>query len=168
MVNLIAWAFGKVPDAEFIHCSYSTPLAVNNSTQVRNLVQHEAFTEIFPELRLATDAGSHWKTTAGGVMYATGTGGIITGFGAGKHREGFGGAIIIDETHKADEAKSDTIRKGVIDLFQNTLESRKNSPDTPIIVIMQRLHEDDLTGWLLGDRGKDGNGPPVAGGNGEV
>jgi hypothetical protein len=56
----------------------------------------------------------------------------------------------------------------VIDWFQNTLESRKNSPDTPIIVIMQRLHEDDLAGWLLGDRGKDGNGPPVAGGNGEV
>ena len=168
MVNLIAWAFGKVPDAEFIHCSYSTPLAVNNSTQVRNLVQHEAFTEIFPELRLATDAGSHWKTTAGGVMYATGTRGTITGFGAGKRREGFGGATIIDDPHKADEAKSDTIHKGVIDWFQNTLESRKNSPDTPIIVIMQRLHEDDLTGWLLGDRGKDGNGPPVAGGNGEV
>lgn len=168
VVNFIAWAFGKVPDAEFIHCSYSTPLAVNNSTQVRNLVQHEAFSEIFTDLRLATDAGSHWKTTAGGVMYATGTGGTITGFGAGKHREGFGGAIIIDDPHKADEAKSDTIRKGVIDWFQNTLESRKNSPETPIIVIMQRLHEDDLAGWLLGDRGKDGNGPPVAGGNGEV
>ncbi|NDM31763.1 terminase, partial [Acinetobacter baumannii] len=58
-----------------------------------------------------------------------------------------------------------TIREGVIDWFQNTLESRTNSPDTPIIVIMQRLHEDDLAGWLLGDR-KDG--VPVAGGNGEV
>ncbi|MDN8910345.1 hypothetical protein Q0O53_13945, partial [Staphylococcus aureus] len=78
--------------------------------------------EIFPELRLATDAGSHWKTTAGGVMYATGTRGTITGFGAGKRREGFGGATIIDDPHKADEAKSDTIHKGVIDWFQNTLE----------------------------------------------
>lgn len=76
--------------------------------------------------------------------------------------------IIIDDPHKADEASSDVIRKGVIDWFQNTLESRKNSPDTPIIVIMQRLHESDLAGWLLGDRGKDLQGPPVAGGNGEV
>ena len=88
-------------------------------------------------------------------MYATGTGGTITGFGAGKHRAGFAGAIVIDDPHKADEATSDTIRKGVIDWFQNTLESRKNSPETPIIVIMQRLHETDLAGWL------------EAGGNGE-
>lgn len=101
-------------------------------------------------------------------MYATGAGGTITGFGAGKHRPGFGGAIIIDDPHKADEARSDVIRQGVIDWFQNTLESRKNSPDTPIIVIMQRLHESDLAGWLLGDRGPDMAGPPVAGGNGEV
>ena len=50
----------------------------------------------------------------------------------------------------------------------NTLENRKNSPETPIIVIMQRLHESDLAGWLLGDRGTDMTGPAVAGGNGEV
>ena len=73
-------------------------------------------------------------------MYATGTGGTITGFGAGKMREGFGGAIIIDDPHKADEARSETMRQNVIDWFQNTLESRKNSTNTPIIVIMQRLH----------------------------
>jgi len=156
VVNFIAWALGKVPDAEFIHTSYSSPLAVNNSTAVRGIVQHEAYREIFPDVEMASDAQYHWKTTAGGVMYATGTGGTITGFGAGKHREGFGGAIIIDDPHKADEANSDVIRKGVIEWFQNTLESRKNSPDTPIIVIMQRLHEKDLAGWLL------------AGGNGET
>lgn len=168
VINFIAWAFGRVPDAEFIHASYSSALAINNSAQIRALVQHEAYREIFPEVDLASDAQHHWKTTEGGVMYATGTGGTITGFGAGKMRQGFGGAIIIDDPHKADEASSDVIRNGVIDWFQNTLESRKNSPDTPIIVIMQRLHESDLAGWLLGDRGKDLQGPPVAGGNGEV
>lgn len=150
VVNFIAWAFGKVPDAEFIHASYSGTLAINNSTAVRGVVQHEAYAEIFPEMRLASDAQHHWKTTEGGVMYATGTGGTITGFGAGKHREGFGGAIVVDDPHKADEARSDTMRQNVIDWFQNTLESRTNSPDTPIIVIMQRLHENDLAGWLLG------------------
>ncbi len=168
VVNFIAWCFGRVPDSEFIHISYSGALAINNSTQVRGLVQHEAYSEVFPELQLASDAQHHWKTTAGGVMYATGTGGTITGFGAGKHRDGFGGAIIIDDPHKADEASSDVIRQGVIDWFQTTLESRKNSPDTPVIVIMQRLHEQDLAGWLLGDRGTEGKGVPVAGGNGEV
>lgn len=156
VVNFIAWALGRVPDSEFIHVSYASPLAINNSANVRALVQHETYGEIFGGCRLASDAKAHWTTTAGGVMYATGAGGTITGFGAGKHREGFGGAIIIDDPHKADEARSDVMRQGVIDWFQNTLESRKNSPRTPIIVIMQRLHERDLSGWLLG------------GGNGET
>ncbi len=149
VVNFIAWALGQVPDAEFIHASYAAPLAANNSANVRALVQHEAYGQVFPACRLASDAKSHWVTTEGGVMYAAGAGGTITGFGAGKHREGFGGAIIIDDPHKPDEAKSDVIRQGVIDWFQNTLESRKNSPQTPIILIMQRLHEHDLAGWLL-------------------
>ena len=149
VVCFIAWALGQVPDAEFIHTSYSAPLAINNSAAIRALVQHEAYREIFPGFQLATEATHHWKTTRGGVMYATGMEGTITGFGAGKMRPGFGGAIIIDDPHKADEAKSDVVRGGVIDNFQTTLESRKNSPETPIILIMQRLHEADLAGWLL-------------------
>lgn len=166
VVNFIAWALGHVPDAEFIHASYSGTLASNNSANVRELVQHPAYGDIFPHTRISSDAKAHWTTTAGGVMYAAGAGGSITGFGAGKHRPGFGGAIIIDDPHKADEAGSDVIRQGVIDWFQNTVESRKNSPDTPIIVIMQRLHQKDLAGWLLGDRKPDSG--PVVGGNGEV
>lgn len=157
VINFCAWAMGQAPDAEFIHTSYSATLAANNSAHVRALVQHESYREIFPALQVADDtrAKDHWKTTEGGVMYAAGAGGTITGFGAGKHRDGFGGAVIIDDPHKADEARSDVIRAGVIDWFQNTLESRKNSPHTPIVLIMQRLHEDDLAGWLL------------SGGNGE-
>ncbi len=149
VVNFIAWALGLVPDAEFIHTTYATPLALNNSEQTRDVIRHEAYQEIFPGTKLASEGKGHWKTTEGGVMYATGSGGTITGFGAGKHREGFGGAIIIDDPHKPDEVKSDVIRKGVLDWFQNTLESRKNSPETPIILIMQRLHEYDLAGFLL-------------------
>lgn len=149
IVNFVAWAMGKVPDSEFIHASYSAQLAANNGAQIRNMVQHEDYQRIFPGCQLDSDARSHWTTTKGGVMYAAGAGGTITGFGAGKHREGFGGAILIDDPHKADEARSDVIREGVIDWFQNTLESRKNSPDTPIVLIMQRLHERDLAGWLI-------------------
>lgn len=149
VVNFIAWALGKVPDAEFIHASYSATLAVNNSAAVLGMVQHEAYREIFPDCKLANEAKAHWTTTAGGVMYAAGAGGTITGFGAGKHRPGFGGAVIIDDPHKPDEARSDVMRQNVIDWFQNTLESRKNSPQTPVILIMQRLHESDLSGWLI-------------------
>jgi predicted phage terminase large subunit-like protein len=82
-------------------------------------------------------------------MAHNGAGGTITGYGAGKHRPGFGGAILIDDPIKPEDARSETIRQNVLDWFPSTLESRKNSPDTPIIIIMQRLHEEDLSGWLL-------------------
>ncbi|MGB8408936.1 MAG: phage terminase large subunit [Gallionella sp.] len=151
IIDFMAWTLGRHPDAEFIHTSYSGRLASGNSWQTRELVLHEAYRRIFPAVQLREDsqAKDEWRTTAGGVVYAVGAGGSITGYGAGKHREGFGGAILIDDPHKADEALSDIIRQNVIDWFQNTLESRKNSPDTPIVLIMQRLHEHDLSGWLL-------------------
>ena len=63
--------------------------------------------------------------------------------------------IIVDDPHKADEATSDVMRENVWDWFQGTMESRTNSPNTPIIVIMQRLHMEDLAGRLLrGDNGE--------------
>ncbi len=151
VVNFIAWGLGKNPDSEFIHASYSGTLAVNNAAQCRELVRHPAYQAIFPNVILRDDsqAKHDWRTTAGGVIYATGAEGTITGFGAGKMRPGFGGCILIDDPHKPDEARSDKMRQNVLDWFQNTLESRTNSPDTPIILIMQRLHENDLAGWLL-------------------
>lgn len=156
IVNFIAWTLGQQPDSEYIHTSYSDTLATLNAFSARELVQHPAYQEIFPRVSIRADSAAkdHWRTTAGGVVYATGGKGTITGFGAGKMREGFGGAILIDDPHKPDEARSDVVRQGVIDRFQNTLESRKNSPHTPIILIMQRLHEADLGGWLL----EGGNG----------
>ncbi|HCK63487.1 MAG TPA: terminase [Acinetobacter radioresistens] len=151
VINFMAWCFGKAPDSEFIHVSYSAKLAANNAFQTRNLVQEESYKRVFPDFQLRDDskAKDDWRTSKGGVCYSQGTGGTITGYGAGKLRNTFGGAVIIDDPHKASEARSDTIRKGVIEWFQDTLESRTNSPDTPIIVIMQRLHEEDLAGWLL-------------------
>lgn len=159
VVNFMAWALGHAPDAEFIHTSYSGGLAANNAFMAKLIVESDEYRAMFPGVVLRSDSKSKgdWRTTAGGVVYAQGSGGTITGFGAGKMRSGFGGAIIIDDPHKATEAQSDTMRKAVIDWFATTLESRKNDPKrTPIILIMQRLHESDLAGFLL------------AGGNGET
>jgi len=155
--NFIGWSLGHNPDSEFIYTSYSGRLAAASSWDVRGLIQEPEYRSIFPAVQPRDDsqAKDEWRTTAGGIMYAVGTGGTITGYGAGKHRPGFGGALLIDDPLKADEARSDVIRQNVIDWFQNTFESRKNSPDTPIVLIAQRLHESDLAGWLL------------AGGNGE-
>lgn len=157
VVNFIAWCIGKAPDCEFIHTSYSAGLAVGNAANAKQVIEDVHYRQLFPEVQLRRDskAKGDWKTTAGGVVYAQGAKGTITGFGAGKQRPGFGGAIIIDDPHKPDEANSPVVREGVIEWFKNTLESRVNDPgNTPIIVIMQRLHERDLSGWLL----EGGNG----------
>lgn len=150
VVNFTAWALGKSPDANFLHVSYSATIALDNSKKTRRLVHSDAFESVFGELADRGNASSErWRTISGGEFYATGAGGAITGFAAGKMGTGFGGAIIVDDPHKANEANSDVRRKGVIEWFKNTLYSRRNSPDTPIIIIMQRLHEEDLSGWLL-------------------
>lgn len=151
VVNFMAWSLGQYPDCEFIYASYSGRLAAKSSWECRSIVQHPEYQRVFPGTQLRDDSSAkdEWRTTAGGMVYAVGAGGTITGYGAGKMRPGFGGAIIVDDPHKADEASSEVMRANVWDWFQGTLESRTNNPDTPIIVIMQRLHEDDLAGHLI-------------------
>lgn len=157
VINFMAWCMGNFPDSEFIHASYSKRLATANAYAVRAIMQHEKFAEIFSHTALAGDskAKDEFRTDHGGVVYATGAEGTITGYGAGGMGDRFKGAIVIDDPHKAGEANSATMRQNVLDWFATTMESRKNNPNTPIIVIMQRLHESDLAGWLL------------SGGNGE-
>lgn len=151
VINFIAWCMGNFPDSEFIHASYSKRLAAANAYAVRAIIQHETFGKIFSHTKLSGDstAKDEFRTAQGGIVYATGAEGTITGYGAGKMRDSFGGAIVIDDPHKAGEANSVTMRQNVIDWFSTTMESRKNNQDTPIIVIMQRLHENDLSGFLL-------------------
>lgn len=151
VINFAAWSIGHFPDAEFIHASYSHRLATKNAWNIRSLVEHQNYRQVFPNLKLRQDsrAKDEWRTTEDGCFYSTGVGGTVTGYGAGKDRQEFGGAIIIDDPHKAAEARSDVIRQNVIEWYSDTLASRTNAASTPIILIMQRLHENDLAGWLL-------------------
>ena len=151
VVNWVPWCMGHVPDAQFMYTSYSAEVAEEYGGKARDLLMHEAYRDVFRDVMInKKHAGQKsWGTTQGGVLYSTGAGGTITGKGAGKKRNKFGGAIIIDDPHKPDEAHSDTIRPKVLKWFQDTLFSRRNSRRTPIVLIMQRLHEEDLAGWLL-------------------
>ena len=82
------------------------------------------------------------STTRGGFRLATSIGGVLTGRG--------GDVIIIDDPLKPDEAVSETRRKAVNEWYDATLVSRLNDKRTgAIVIIMQRLHEDDLVGHLL-------------------
>lgn len=123
-------------------------------------------------------SAKRWKTKAGGELYAVSTQGQVTGFGAGAVDEEiekmdggtniftfddhtnemlsmlgatsniFQGAIVIDDPIKPEDAESDIVRERINLRFENTIRNRTNSRSTPIIIIMQRLHEHDLCGYL--------------------
>lgn len=153
--NFMAMGLAFNPKSKFIHTSYSEKLAVDNSDAVRNLVKSEEFQRIYPiGVSKESDSKSKWYTEEGGGIYATSTGGQITGFGAGSiDSDIFSGAIVIDDPIKPEDAISIVGREAVNERFDNTLRSRLNSQKTPIIIIMQRLHAHDLTGYLLEKEG---------------
>jgi len=149
--NFIAYGLAINPSAKFIHLSYSDDLALDNSSQAKEYVESDAFQK-FWEMKLKKDAQGKkkWFNEYGGGVYATASGGAITGFGAGVSESAkFSGAIIIDDPLKPDDASSEVKRKAVNERFNNTIRSRVNDRNTPIIVIMQRLHEEDMSGFLL-------------------
>lgn len=157
--NFIGWGLANNPQAKYIHLSYSNDLALDNSSQAKEYMQSEAYQRLW-KMNLKKDAQGKqkWFTQQGGGVYATSAGGAITGFGAGLPYEdneynntfkSFGGAIIIDDPLKPDDAFSDIKRNAVNQRYNNTIRSRVNDRNTPVIVIMQRLHEDDLSGFLL-------------------
>lgn len=152
-INLMARGLALNPRARFLHISYSDDLALLNSQTARELVQSDEFQELWP-LAIADDAKSkkRWNVLvngkkAGGV-YAVSLGGQITGFRAGHMAPGWQGAIIIDDPLKVADANSKPRRaKANRDLIA-TVKSRRANPDTPIIVIMQRLAVEDVTGFI--------------------
>jgi hypothetical protein len=159
--NFIALGLAHNPSSKFIHLSYSQSLAFDNSESARDFVASEDYNTIFPYVEISKTSASKnkWHTTRGGGVYATATGGQITGFGAGEvdreifenlpeQTKVFAGAIIIDDALKPDDALSDLKRQRVNERFETTIRSRTNSRETPIIVIGQRLHSNDLIGYL--------------------
>jgi len=160
----IAWGFALNYRSKFIHLSYSDSLALDNSAMAKEYIQSDMFQKLWPmELKADAQGKKAWFNKNGGGCYATSTGGAITGFGAGdtilrgemdeeNPFKKFSGAIIIDDPNKPDDAFSDVKRNFVNTRYNNTIKSRVNSRETPIIVIQQRLHETDLSGFLL-DKG---------------
>lgn len=161
VINLIARGLAINPKARFLHLSYSAELAELNSAKAKELIMSSEYQQIFPlPLKADSSARGRWNVVDGdisiGGCYATSTLGQVTGFRAGHMAEGFQGAILIDDPLKPVDSLSKTKRDAVNNAFINTVQSRKASPDTPIIIIMQRLADEDLTGFLLnGGDGKE-------------
>jgi predicted phage terminase large subunit-like protein len=141
------------PDCEFILTSATSMLSTANAMAVRRIIQSEWYQELYPHVKIdpsERDVQNYFKTTSKGTVYGVGLGGQITGFAAGKTRTGFGGAIIIDDPLKAVEARSRNMLEKCNGYYTATLKSRRNNAkETPIIIIQQRLHIDDLIGFVM-------------------
>lgn len=151
LIHFVAWSMAQYPDSNYLYISYAHTLAKKQTQTIKSIIEMAEYKDLFDvHIRDDVSAKDNFETTAGGSIYAAGAGGSITGRGAGiANINRFGGCIVIDDIHKPDEVTSDTIREGIKDWYYNTLQSRVNSPQTPIIFIGQRLHEDDLAANLI-------------------
>ena len=141
-VSFVAWALGRQPTRQILCASYGQDLADKLAEDCRNVMQSEWYRRLFRvHLAGSRPAVSDFKTTAGGGRFATSVGGVLTGRG--------GDIIIIDDPLKPDGALSDAERQAANGWFDHTVSSRLNDKNTgAIIIIMQRLHQDDLVGHV--------------------
>jgi len=141
-----AWSLGHDPTKRFACVSYSSELAAAFARQFRTVVTSDWYRTLFPAVRLAKDTETECVTTKGGGRFAVPVGGSLMGRGAD--------VIIIDDPMKADEAHLERARRAVSDFYATTLFPRLDDKRTgAIVLVMQRLHEDDLAGQLLRERG---------------
>lgn len=141
------WAWIRNPALRFIKVSYAATLSKKHNVLSRDIVRSPWYKENWGDrFHIAddTDRQDEFKNNHQGFMFATSTGGTITGEG--------GDIIILDDPQNPKEANSEAERQNTINFFTHTLPSRLDDPKTGVfIVVMQRLHEEDLTGYILAE-----------------
>jgi len=143
---LPAWFLGKYPHKKVIQTSHTAELAVGFGRKVRNLVDTEAYQQIFPDLNLSSDskAAGRWNTSKGGDYFAIGVGGAVTGKGAD--------LLIIDDPHSEQEA---ALAETSPEIYDKTYEwytsgpRQRLQPGGAIVVVMTRWSLRDLTARVL-------------------
>jgi predicted phage terminase large subunit-like protein len=138
-----AWCLGHDPSAQIVCASYAQDFADKLARDCRRLMTSDRYQRLFPtRLSPQRQAVAEFETTAQGYRLATSVGGVLTGRGAD--------IIIIDDPLKPEEALSQAQRQAVNEWYDHTLYSRLNDKRKgAIVIIMHRLHEDDLVGHVL-------------------
>ena len=141
-VALPAWLLGHDPGLEVVCASYGQDLADQLAADCRRIMLTPWYGRLFPETRLDRRATANLVTTTGGKRYATSVGGTLTGMGAD--------VVIIDDPMKPGEALSDVERTKANQWAQHTAFTRLNRKvDSRIVIVQQRLHEDDMIGHVV-------------------
>jgi predicted phage terminase large subunit-like protein len=140
----VAFVLGNDPTKRIIVISHGTELAVALANLFRMIVNSTQYKRLFPRMRVSRTKNTEYEvvTTAGGFRLATAIDGAITG----RHAD----IIIIDDPLKAADASSKSKREHVNEVYRNTIVHRLNDKrNGAIIIVMQRLHIDDLCGYVL-------------------
>jgi predicted phage terminase large subunit-like protein len=143
---LPAWFLGRFPDKKIIQTSHTAELAVGFGRKVRNLVDSDVYTKIFPNVALRQDskAAGRWSTNANGEYFAIGVGGAVTGKGAD--------LLIIDDPHSEQEAALAETNPEIYDKTYEWFTSgprQRLQPGGAIVIIMTRWSKKDLVGQVL-------------------
>lgn len=141
-----AWQWTKRPWLRFLCASYDQALSTRDNLRCRNLIESEWYQSRWGHVvQLADDQNqkTRYNTSEGGWRIGTSVGG---GRATGEHPH----HKIIDDPHDRERAHSDVERQSAIDWFDQTLSSRGAALNASTVVIMQRLHEKDLSGHILG------------------
>lgn len=147
-IALPAWMLGRSPTKKIIAITYGAELSKAQQNDFRAVVTSAWYQRLFPAMRVdpRKDTEQEMRTTTRGMRFATTVGGNLTGRG--------GDLLIIDDPLKASEAYSEAARLAVNAWYRETLLSRLNDKvNGAVIVVMQRLHDDDLAGYLLREDG---------------
>jgi len=141
-----AYLLGRDTTVRIVCVSYSDDLAKQFSLDFRRIIDSAWYRRLFPQVVLAKSTEGEVVTREGGSRYAVSVGGTLTGRGAD--------IIVVDDPLKSEHAQSDGVRVAINEWFGNTLFSRLNDKARSVlIVVMQRLHVNDLTGYLEGSGG---------------
>ena len=171
---LCLYCITKQPRANFIYTSFSQFLLSDIAKALMSNLESPIYKALYPSDSYFSDDHEfdaidvYWRdeimretgknkynsryirTRLGGTLLFSSIGSAITGFGAGiRGYDGFGGALIIDDANKPANITSKLLRDNVVRYFEETLLSRLNGSNVPIINIQQRLHPEDLTGTLI-------------------
>ena len=142
-----AWEWGprNLPTTRYVSSSYSEALTTRDNRRCRNLISSTRYQEAWGHrFQIAGDQNAkvRYDTDKTGFKIATSVGGLGTG-----ER---GDRFIIDDPHNIKESESDAARESALQWFTEVVPTRVNDPDkSAIIVIMQRVHERDISGLIL-------------------
>ena len=149
MLPLFAWV--RNPSGHTILTGFNSDVLAESSGYIRTIMSDPDFQRVFPDVVIDNNKKSVERlgTMSAGVIHAIPTTGKMTGKGCGALVEGFAGIMAIDDVIKPDDANSPTERDKINNRYGNTLLSRLATETTPLVLIMQRLHAEDLCGFLM-------------------